>query len=65
MEELLIDELDEVDSLSTGEILLDEDLDFASDFGFVFKLGIDLLSLLLLSFLSDLDSDLCLFLPLI
>ena len=59
------DELDKIDTLSAGEIVLDEDLDFISDFSFVSELGIDLLSLLLLSFLLDLDSGLCLFLPLI
>ena len=40
-------------------IILDEDLDFVSDFSFVPELGI---VLVLLNFLLDLDSDLCLLL---
>ena len=59
VEELSIDELDEVDVLSIGVIVLDVDFDFESDFGFVPELVV---VLLVLGFLSDLNSDLCLFL---
>ena len=45
MEELVLNELDEADSLSTSEIILNEDLDFASDFGFAPELGAGLLLL--------------------
>ena len=50
MEEIVLGKLDEVDSLPTGKIVLDKDLDFAS------------IGLLLLSFFSYLDSDLYLLL---
>ena len=53
------DELDEVGIFSIGVIILDEDLDFISSFGLVPHLGV---VLLLLSFLLDLESDLCLLL---
>ena len=59
VEELSLNELDEIDILSIGVIVLSEDLDFVSDFGFVPKLDV---VLLLLGFLSDLDSNLYLLL---